>query len=195
MNDTHLKYDIEIKCHSYDSSDKILTVDTLVNITFVNVDIDNTNEEWVKNLKLGETCLINVYINKYILDVNKQTNIDIGSEQIIKLSEYIKKNNIIINTLTIYNKKNYTTYIDDEVFKDINIRKLYLISTKKEDEFYNFYIGYKTFYNCNLQNINLNTKNITMKLNPTYVDSTAFDNNNIILYDFDKTILNYAIQF
>jgi hypothetical protein len=34
-----------------------------------------------------------------------------------------------------------------------------------------------------------------MKLNPTYVDSTAFDNNNIILYDFDKTILNYAIQF
>jgi hypothetical protein len=70
-----------------------------------------------------------------------------------------------------------------------------LISAKKEDEFYNFYIGYKTFYNCNLQNINLNTKNITMKLNPTYVDSTAFDNNNIILYDFDKTILNYAIQF
>ncbi len=31
--------DIEIKCRSYDSSDKILTVDTLVDITFVNVDI------------------------------------------------------------------------------------------------------------------------------------------------------------
>jgi hypothetical protein len=88
MNDTHLKYDIEIKCCSDDSSDKILTVDTLVDIIFVNVDIDNTNEEWVNNFKLGETCLINVYINK-----------------LIKLREYIKKNNIIINTLTIYNKK------------------------------------------------------------------------------------------
>ena len=42
--------DIEIKCCSDDSLDKILTVDTLVDITFVNVDIYNTNEECVKIL-------------------------------------------------------------------------------------------------------------------------------------------------
>jgi hypothetical protein len=74
MNDTHLKYDIEIKCCSDDSSDKILTVDTLVDIIFVNVDIDNTNEEWVNNFKLGETCLINVYINKYAYKINNLIN-------------------------------------------------------------------------------------------------------------------------